>query len=67
MYKLEKRIIELESLKGFHIFFQESPLWLSANSSLDHILITVRLYRMKFFVTKLNKYSTILHLSSLVQ
>ena len=62
---------ELESLKDFHIFFQEIPLQLSTNLSLDHILITVMLYMtnqtMKVFVAKLNGYSTMLLLLLLVQ
>ena len=62
---------ELESLKGFHIFFQEIPLQLSTNLSLDHILITVMLYMtnqtMKVFVPKLNEYSTMLPFLLLVQ
>ena len=74
-YHINVKIInankELESLKGFHIFFPDRPLQLSSNPSLEHILITVMSYMtnqtIKIFVPKFNEYSTILLLPLLVQ
>ena len=48
----------MESLKGFHIFFQENPLQLSTNLSLGHILIIAMLYMInqtESFCTKIDR------------
>ena len=69
--KIQKQIKEFQSLKGFHIFSQESLFYLSTTLSLDHILITVMLYMinqtMKVFVPKLEECSTMLFLLLPVQ
>ena len=66
IWKFQKQIRELESSKGFHLFYKENTLQLFTNFSWDHILITVTLFMtnqtIKVFVPKLNEYSTMLPL-----